>query len=263
MGLDDECAGYRIDMKHRRGVERRLAVHPASLTVLVTIAAMTACSSSAKAPAPTNVVFVGDSLAEQAAPYLAPLLGTKALVPQFFGGTAPCDWLDKDLQINSGSVVVISFTGDSLSPCMADGAGGQLAGQAIVDKYRTDVKALVDQARGAGARALLVGQPVHEDAASTEIVDGINAFYSELGKDNKNVRFVDAGAAVELPDGTFAHSLPCLAGEAECDPSGNNVVRSDDGLHFCPGTPPAGPCPEYSSGAFRFASAIAAAVDEF
>jgi hypothetical protein len=250
-------------MKHCRGVERRLAVHPASLIVLVTIAAMTACSSSAKTPAPTNVVFVGDSLAEQAGPYLAPLLGTKALVPQFFGGTAPCDWLAKDLQINSGSVVVISFTGDSLSPCMADGAGGQLAGQAVVAKYRTDVEALVSEARSAGARVLLVGQPVHEDPASTEIVDGVNAIYADLSNDNKSIRFVDAGAAVENPDGTFAHSLPCLAGEAECDPSGNNVVRSDDGLHFCPGSAPAGPCPDYSSGAFRFASAIAAAVDKF
>ena len=119
------------------------------------------------------------------------------------------------------------------------------------------------RAREAGARALLVGQPVHEDAASTEIVDGLNDIYTALSESTKNVRFVDAGAAVENPDGTFAHSLPCLPGEAACDPSGNNIVRSDDGLHFCPGSPPAGPCPEYSSGAFRFASAIAAAVAKF
>ena len=252
-------------MWHHNGVERRLVVHSTALAVLACGVAMAACSSTANAPPPTNVVFVGDSLAEQAAPYLAPLLGSKALVPQFFGGTAPCDWLDKDLQINEHSVVVISFTGDSLSPCMADGAGGHLAGQAIVDKYRADITALVNEARAARARVLLVGQPVHADAATTPVVDGINSIYEELSKDSKDgkdVDFVDAGAAVENPDGTFAQSLPCLPGEAECDPSGSNDVRSDDGLHFCPGSPPAGPCPAYSSGAFRFASAIAAAVDK-
>lgn len=207
-------------------------------------------------------MLVGDSLAEQAAPYLGPLIGSKVLVPRFFGGTAPCDWVDDDLQINKDSLVVISFTGNSVSPCMADGAGGHLAGQALRDKYRTDITALLDRAQAAGARALLVGQPVHEDPASTEVVDGINAMYSGFSSDRKDVDFVDAGAAVENADGSFAHALPCLEGEASCDPSGSNVVRSDDGLHFCPGSPPAGPCAEYSSGAFRFASAIAAAIDK-
>jgi len=74
------------------------------------------------------------------------------------------------------------------------------------------------------------------------------------------VAFVDAGAAVETPDGSFAATLPCLPGEAECGPDGTNPVRNDDGVHLCPGA--SGPCPVYSSGAFRFASAIAAAIQE-
>jgi len=259
------AAGYRVGMPKPAGVERRWASRPSTVSVVAVFAAaglaIAACSSSTERAAPTNVVLVGDSLAEQAAPYLAPLLGGKALVPQFFGGTAPCDWLGKDLQINKDSLLVISFTGNAVSPCMSDGAGGHLAGQAIVDKYRVDVTALVGEARDARARVLLVGQPMHADATSTVIVDGINAIYDDLSKSTKDVRFVDAGAAVENRDGTFAHSLPCLPGEAECDPSGNNVVRSDDGLHFCPGSPPPGPCSAYSSGAFRFANAIAGAVN--
>ena len=213
--------------------------------------------------APTSVVFVGDSLAEGAAPYLEPLLQAKNLVPQFFGGTAVCDWFGRDLQITSRSIVVISFTGNSLSSCMSDGVGRQLQGQAIVDKYRTDVAALVAEARATGARVLLVGQPVHADTiAGNEVVAALNEIYAGLA-DRSDVAFVDAGSAVENPDGTFAVSLPCLPDEAQCDPSGTNVVRSDDGVHFCPGSPPPGPCTAYSSGAFRFATAIAQAVNDF
>ena len=207
-----------------------------------------------------DVVFVGDSLAEQAAQYLGPLLRGRHLVPEFLGGTAPCDWLAKNIQIATGSVVVISFTGNSLSPCMSDNAGGHLSGSAVVDRYRADVTALVEVAKSAGARVLLVGQPIHADTTpGNDIVAGLNTVYSGLAK-GASVTFVDAGAAVENPDGTFAKFLRCLPGETECGPFGSNVVRNDDGRHFCPGSPPPGPCPVYSSGAFRFANAIATAV---
>ena len=76
------------------------------------------------------------------------------------------------------------------------------------------------------------------------------------------MKFVDAGAAVEAPDGSFVHSLPCVTYEPKCAKSGSNVVRSDDGRHFCPGKY-LDPCPVYASGAFRFAYAIAAGVNEF
>jgi len=206
------------------------------------------------------VVLVGDSLAEQAAPYLEPLLQPRALVPQFLAGSAPCDWLGKDLGITANSVVVISFTGNARSPCMADGRGGYLAGQAIIDKYRTDITELIDESNAAGARTLLVGQPVRAPGvAGNDIVDGLNNLYGDLASHGL-ADFVDAGAAVENPDGTFAKTLPCLSDDAQCDPSGSNVVRNNDGLHFCPGSPPPGPCPTYSSGAYRFAKAIAAAI---
>ena len=214
-------------------------------------------SSTSNSTAHTAVVLVGDSLAEQAAQFLPGMLGTMAFTPQFFGGSAPCDWLGKDLGITPTSVVVISFTGNALSPCMADGAGGELQGQAVVDKYRTDVAALIDQARAAQADVVLVGQPVHgEPASGNDVVDGLNTAYHSFAEQS-HVSFVDAGAAVENPDGSFAMSLACLPDESQCDASGNNVVRNDDGLHFCPGAPPPGPCTVYSSGAYRFAQAIA------
>ena len=225
------------------------------------LGAVTACSLPAAKPSSgAPVVFLGDSLAAEAAQYLPALLSPRPLVNQFLAGTAGCDWFGKDLAITSDSVVVISFTGNSGTPCMSDGADGYLQGQAIVDKYRTDVSVLTETARSAGAEVLLVGQPARvDDASGNDLVNGLNAVYEELAGQN-GVAFVDAGAAVENPDGTFALLLPCVPNELECDPSGSNVVRSDDGVHFCPGPRPVGPCPTYLSGAFRFAKAIADAI---
>lgn len=229
--------------------------------IVVLFGGLTGCASeSAPQRAVTSVVVVGDSLMVQAAPYLQPLIGQRTFVADVFGGTAPCDWLTKDLHITPGSVVVVSFTGNSSSPCMGDGAGGYLTGQAVVDKYRTDVSSLIAGAQAANAVVLLVGQPVHADSVpGNDIVAGLNGVYMAL-VDEPDVAFADAGAAVENADGGFAKSLPCLPGEDECDPSGLNVIRNDDGLHFCPGSPPPGACTVYASGAFRFANAIAEAI---
>ena len=226
----------------------------------VLLGAASGCSQSDSTADATTVVFIGDSLAEQAGQYLGPLLGARPLVPKFLGGTAPCDWLGNAMQITAATVVVISFSGNSISPCMADGAGGFLVGQALIDKYRADITALVDNARSVNAQVLLVGQPIRgEPLPADDVIGALNAAYNGLANAD-GVAFVDAGAAVENPDGTFAHALPCLVGEAQCDASGSNVVRSDDGLHFCPGIPPSGPCVGYASGAFRFAKAIADAI---
>jgi len=218
------------------------------------------CPAPPGEPASDNVVLVGDSLAYQAAQYLPAMIGTRSLTPQVFGGTAPCGWLGKDLGTTATSIVVISFTGNSGAPCMSDGAGGYLQGQALIAKYRSDVGALISAALNASAQVMLVGQPIQGDnVGGNDIVDGLNPTYLELSN-QEGVSFVDAGAAVENPDGTFAASLPCLPSEQECGPSGRNVIRNDDGLHFCPGLPPPGPCAAYSSGAYRFAQGMANAV---
>ena len=213
--------------------------------------------------ATTDVVLLGDSIAQEAFPYLQPLSNITVL-ERYFGGTAPCDWLDKDLLAARRRVVVVSFTGNSLTPCMADGAGGFLRGQALVDKYRVDLTALVGRIRSTYARVVLVGQPQRGPGAGDAIngnleVAGINTIYGELAESG-SVSFVDAGAAVEASDGAFAAVLPCLPREPECGAAGNNPVRSDDGVHLCPGLTE-GPCPTYSSGAFRFATAIAEAIN--
>ena len=55
---------------------------------------------------------------------------------------------------------------------------------------------------------LLVGQPVHADSTpGNDVVVSINEIYSELAG-GSDVVFVDADAAVENPDGSFASVLP-------------------------------------------------------
>jgi hypothetical protein len=208
-----------------------------------------------------SVVLIGDSLGVQAAPYLQPLVAPRPFVADVFGGSAPCDFLAKGLQIPAGSLVAFTFDGNTDSPCMLDGAGAPLQGQAVVDRYRTDVTSLITEARKLGAKVLLVGQPVHAASVpGNDVVLLLDAMYESMAN-GTDVTYVDAGKSVENADGSFAVSLPCLAGEATCDPSGFNVVRNDDGLHFCPGSPPPGPCAVYASGAYRFAMAIAEAIN--
>ncbi|MFL6206019.1 MAG: hypothetical protein ACJ739_11775 [Acidimicrobiales bacterium] len=206
---------------------------------------------------PDTVVLVGDSIAEEAAPYLEDALDGPKLVPRVFGGTAPCDWTVEDVGAHKGDLVVLSFTGNSTTPCMAAPGGGYLQGQALVDKYAKDVAALVGGLRDLGADVLLVGQPERGPGATgAEDVHGINAAYEALADDD-GVSFVDAGAAVENEDGTFAADLPCADGERECGKDGRNRVRNTDGVHLCPQRPGGRQCKVYSSGAFRFAGAIA------
>ncbi len=207
-----------------------------------------------------RVVLIGDSLGEQIAPYLSTMVGSRTFAAQVFGGTAPCDWLDTDLSLTPTSVAVITFIGNSSTPCMAQAGGGFLHGQALVNKYRADVTGLIAQVRSSGAQVLLVGQPRRLGDATAQIesagLDELYAGLAELG----GVSFVDAGAAVEDASGAFAFRLSCMPGETQCDADGSIAVRSEDGVHFCAVSTQGG-CNEYSSGAFRFAATIATALN--
>lgn len=262
----------------------RTAARAAAGTVLAMLAAttMTSCSDgdrSGSATDPTatlvsatpslgqprdvpfdQVVLLGDSLAQEIAPNVTFLLSPTPVVPKFYGGTAPCDWLDDDLGATAGGVVVITFTGNHGTSCMRDPAGAELRGDALVDRFRTDVTTLAERARAAGAWVVIVGQPARgDDPLGATEVDGLNRVYRTLAE-VPGITFVDAGATVENVDGSFATRLPCSSIESQCDADGTVAVRSDDGVHLCPGEHEQ-PCPVYSSGALRFALAIIEALE--
>jgi hypothetical protein len=221
------------------------------------------------APVHETVDLFGDSLGYQAAPYLDKSLaetGNYTVSNNTFGGTAPCDWLTK-MAVAAAThpkAAVLVFSGNAFTPCM-DGVA--LRSPQYYDLYTTNTEQAIGIFGSVSAHVFLVGTPI--DASSTPGWDRLDDIYRQLAEANPAaVTYVDAGTVLESPSGGFTWSLPCLGIEPSCSPNGTDIVRSPDGIHFCPdGTPATAgvtePCDEYSPGAFRFALAIASAVTRY
>ncbi len=215
---------------------------------------------------PARVAVYGDSLAMQAEPYFKLLLAANDTANTTFyssyGGTAVCDWMAKMRKVAATMHVeaaMLEFSGNAMTPCMA---GLSYGTPAYLAKYRADTMAAIALWARAGAHVFLVGAPVtRQHQQSDPHPEALNFLYATIAAaDPQHVTFVDAGAAVEEPDGTYAQTLPCFIGEPCTGPVvdgvRSNVVRSADGIHFCPVTVVHRSCPVYSSGAFRFANAM-------
>ncbi len=236
--------------------------------------AAAAGAAGAAAQGRARVVLFGDSLAFQAAPYFAWIVeaGGRATVTEHtFGGTNVCDWLPT-MRRAAGEhpqAVVLEFVGNTFTRCMAGCTAGSAA---AVARTCTDLAVAVKVFRAAGARVYLVGTPVtraqwvRRDPHRDQLNRRIAALAAASGR---GVAYVDAGRAVEGRGGAYTAVLPCLYFEPCTGPlvAGvrNDVVRSPDGVHFCPGESGdavgvVGGCTVYSSGAFRFAAAMAGPV---
>jgi hypothetical protein len=207
------------------------------VAILGAVAACRPFEDSASPPARRGpVIMYGDSLLEQATPYVRTTDQVRA-----FGGTALCDWVDKIAQaaaLEQPSVMVVEFSGNNLTPCMS----GYDTTAEIRAKYEADAAEL--KRRVDGVPILWVGPPAFRDREAPT-----------LGAFDPEPLFVDAGAAV-LRDGKYTEALPCLPDEGpeQGCVNGRIRVRAPDGVHF--GTPASG----YESGGRRFAEAIDEAV---
>ncbi len=223
---------------------------------------------------PVRIDLFGDSLVGQAKPFFVPILqSTHAaeLHANNYGGTAICDWLTAMRRAASRrpQAVVIEFEGNNMTPCMDHEARGT---RAYFDKYRTDAARAVGDFVPGGTHVYLIGAPVTLAEWAHHQTDWmvLNGIYASLAaKDPTRITYVDAGAAVEGPHQSFVWSLPCLANEPCTGPVVDGIrhdmVRAADGVHFCPGAfgnakGQIRRCAVYSSGAFRFASAMAAPI---
>ena len=214
------------------------------------------------APSEVRIGIFGDSLATQARGYFTYLAGGVGLqvVAFTFGGTAVCDALPAiaaDAELLHLSAAVVQFSGDDGTPCMDGIPAGS---PQFFARYRHDIEQAIAILTGAGVRVYLVGAPPTSTSAGSANLEELNQMYAGLAAGQPEVDYVDAGAAV-TNDGQFTWRMTCLPIE-ECDgPDGTNVVRSPDGVHFCPGTADlSGRCSVYASGAFRFAAAMLAPV---
>jgi hypothetical protein len=217
-------------------------------------------------PGPPRIVLYGDSLVSEGAQdfsFLAGQWGASVRV-RTFPGTAICDYLSAMTADADGwlpTVAVLAFSGDAFTPCMAS---VQLGSPQYYAKYKDDAQTAISIFRSVGTKVVLVGLPRVASPSLSENVAILNAVYQFLADTNPGVMYDDAGEAV-MANGQFTWTLPCLPGEPCTGPSGTNVVRSPDGVHFCPsgGTTLVGgleECDVYSSGAFRFADAMLAPV---
>jgi hypothetical protein len=213
------------------------------------------------------VDLFGDSLGYQAEPYLDHFLadtGNYTVSNNTFGGTATCDWLNKmaAAAAEHPQAAILVFSGNAFTPCM-DGVA--VDSPQYYDRYVTNTEKAIGIFSAVGTHVFLVGTPI--DAFSVAGWDRLDDLYRQLARANPlTVSYVNAGATVESPSGGFTWQLPCMSIEPSCGTNGSNIVRSPDGIHFCPtGTPEragvTGPCDEYSPGAFRFALAIETAVN--
>jgi hypothetical protein len=216
-----------------------------------------------------KIIIYGDSLSAQAYPFSSYLIssgGKASTVNDTFGGTAPCNWLstmeaDAAAVAEPPNAVIIQFSGN-VSNCYSGNPAPE--SPALVADYRSDIQTAINAFTAHNIRVYLVGAPIASSQYGPPLDpnwDGFNQLYAQLAaSDAALVTFEDAGAVVEGPTHTYVQHLQCLYFETSCNgpdygaPTGTNVVRQPDGVHFCPvqitGT---NPCPVYSSGALRYA----------
>ena len=273
MAVGTAAIGAAPTKQHRSVVRLTDANGGSSLSAesmsLSTAQAQKLSGGASPTPVPEQVDLFGDSLGYQAEPYLDMFFTETrdfTLTSDTYGGTATCDWLSRmaDSAAERPQIAILVFSGNAFTPCM-DGVA--LRSPQYFDLYTRYTEQAIGIFRSVGAHVYLVGTPI--DEASHAGWDHLDDIYRQLAQANPlAVTYVDAGAAVETNAGGFTWTLPCMSIEPSCGPSGTNVVRSPDGIHFCPdGTPAAlgvtGPCDEYSPGAFRFAFSVVSAVRRY
>jgi hypothetical protein len=226
---------------------------------------------------PLHVLLLGDSLsweAQGAFRYLLTLGGKARVSVMAYGGTDYCTF-EPDVYTfvrdRHPDVAVIEFSGNALGPCMSDPKTGRpLRGDALVEKYQSDAERVIDRLSERGVDVYIVIAPVRRDPHPED--EGLRQVVLDLAR-TRPVQLVDAAQAVEL-GGRYTDYLPCLAFEPchDVDPATGEPaarVRASDGAHFCPSGLPAVSgvtleCASWSSGAWRFGSAMAKPVmDDF
>lgn len=242
--------------ERRRGRARaRLRVAGALLALVGSVGSLAACE-----PPRPRVHIYGDSLAWEAAGWIrtwGQARGFDVVLHYRFGG-APCSFFDQmraDRRAGGAHAVVVSFTGNPtfMSPCVA------------ADTAASHGRQIREVARiwaGSGTRVVWAATPRLPAQVSEDAQDAMRAEARRQG-----IGVADAGRYV-TPGRAWAQVLPCMSGE-RCPghqinpavPAGSNIIRANDGVHFCPGEGRGfDACPYYSSGAWRYGRGLTEAI---
>jgi hypothetical protein len=226
---------------------------------------------------PTVLVY-GDSIAEETQGSLIAALGNGwNVVHRVFGGTAPCDWTtwaERDIRAFRPSIVVTSFVGNNLTPCMQQDGHG-LIGPAYAEQYRLHLTLLAEAAVAGGAKVIVTSSPLTSNPNFVDrnavIADASWAAARALARQGEPVYLSDDGAVFLAPGAATrrigAQWLLCRADGSEAGVCLGGMVQVHtplpDGLHLCPTTEPrpnVGGCAVRNIGAERYAASIAATV---
>jgi hypothetical protein len=261
----------------------RVVAHAVLAVLAVAGGVLAACAAPPPRPATApadgprhgaRILVYGDSLTWDARAYLpgiAAAMGVQ-VEERSFPGVAICDYLPDvrtRVRDHRPDVVVLAFYGNSRTPCMTDGAGGYRRGRDKAEKYEADATVAARLALRHGADVVLVGAPRSRDQMRDPGWERVrNAYRRVAQRYPERVSFADAGHDI-APGGVYTETQPCLPRERDLrDADGARpcranriVVRSSDGLHFCPDALDivdhrAGSCPTYMSGAYRYGATI-------
>ncbi len=153
---------------------------------------------------------------------------------------------------------VLVFSGDNFTPCMA---GDPIGSPQYYAKYQADIQAAIDIFRPHGTEVFLSGIPY--DAlckCEPERRQSESALCLHCGGQCR-CHLRRRRPSRSWPTGHSRGRSLALQASPAPGPSGTNVVRAPDGVHFCPtgNTTQEGyfaVCDVYASGAFRFAAAM-------
>lgn len=264
-GTDPASTPEPLTSRPERARGLRLAARVAVVVLASTMLLWTELTPSGAAGPPRPSAYLyGDSLARESADYwemLATDLGYEAK-QSTYGGTAPCDFLRtfrKDMRRTTPRYVVVAFTGNNMTSCMADEAGEALVGDALYSTYRRDLNRYARIATRAGSTIVLVGPPESRGRDAGPM----NEVYKTIADRYRGALYVYGGTYL-TPRRQFRATAPCLSGETPdrgCGPDHRIKIRNPDGTHLCPEQPDGysrsfSGCPVYAGGAMRYAETL-------
>ncbi len=227
-----------------------------------------------------RVSVLGDSILYQAKPTIDFLVETSGAVMTHsitYPGLTMCTlipFIRRDIIPVHADLVIIEMLGTDFDQC------AQVApdhSPAWLAAFKTATETVVNDALSASSstKVELVDAPTYMDQISGH--SAVAQIYQEVSALHPDrVSYVNAGASVEGPQGQAVEYLPCLPKEISrglCEGptirtemiNGTLVreipVRGSDLVHFCPVNDASGKvappgCAVYSSGVFRFATAL-------
>lgn len=175
-----------------------------------------------------HVLVVGDSLVAETVPYLVPLAASRGveMTVRAVGGTAPCDWVDVLGGLLLGrapDLVVFGFSGNALTPCMADRPPGS---DGYYEAYREAAAALTALATAVGGEVWWIERIPFADPTAEAARAPLDTIYRHT---DGATGLVPVRRQLAGPDGGFASTAP---GRYPWEAEGRVRIRSDDGVHL-------------------------------